>query len=215
MVKLFGKVKKEDNTEQKILDAARKVFIHKGMHGARMQDIADEAGINKALLHYYFRTKERLFEVVFREALEKILVHIKDIVDQTCSLQQKIADICDRYISELSHSPFLPLFVLHEINQNPKRILQFFKESRVSDYLKKMYVQIQEEVDNGNIRKVSPPHLMINIISLCVFPFAAAPLLKSAFELDQWQFRMFMEERKKQVPAFIMAALDPGEAGMK
>lgn len=201
--------KKDESTEQRILNAAREVFIRKGMSGARMQDIADEAGINKALLHYYFRSKEKLFEMVFREAVQKIMFTIKDIVDKNAPLDKKITAICDRYISELSKSPFLPLFILHEIHQEPKRIIRFFQEAEISSYLPKLFLQIQEEVDKGHIRPVSPPHLMINIISLCVFPFAASPLLKSALGLDQWQLQMFMEERKKQVPEFILASLYP------
>jgi AcrR family transcriptional regulator len=203
--------KKDSNTEQQILEAARKIFIRKGMSGARMQDIADEAGINKALLHYYYRSKEKLFEMVFREAAQKILISIKDIAEDDMPLDKKIVSICDRYLSELAKSPFLPLFILHEINQDPKRVINFFKESRMEDHLQKLFRQIQNEADKGNIRPVNPPHLMINIISLCVFPFAASPLLKAAFSLDQWQLKMFMEERKKQVPEFILAALYPAK----
>lgn len=199
--------KTDHTTEQRILEAARKVFIHKGMSGARMQDIADEAQINKALLHYYFRNKEKLFEMVFREAAQKLFISIKDIVESNKPLPETLTAICERYISDLSQAPFLPLFILHEINQDPNRILGFFKESALSATIQKLFAQIQEEVNKGRIRKVSPPHVLINIISLCVFPFAASPILKSAFELDQWQLQLFMEERKKQVPKFILDAL--------
>ncbi|TAN02294.1 MAG: TetR/AcrR family transcriptional regulator [Chitinophagaceae bacterium] len=199
----------DPSTEQLILEAARNVFLQKGMSGARMQDIADEAGINKALLHYYFRNKSRLFEMIFREALQKLLVSIKDIVDNDMSLEEKITTICVRYISMLSENPYLPLFVLHEIHQDPRRIIQFFKEKEIEFHLQKFFLQIQDSISHGSIRQVSPPQLMINIISLCVFPFAAGPLIKSIFGIDQWQFQMFVEERKKQVPEFVLAALRP------
>lgn len=202
-------MEKDVSTEQRIINAARKVFIQKGMSGARMQDIADEAGINKALLHYYFRSKDKLFQIIFREAAEKLLVTVKDITGNETPLEEKITALCNRYMDVLSENPYLPLFVLHEIHQDPGRIINFFKGKNMVPQLQKFFLQIQDAVDNRRIKPISPPQLVINIISLCVFPFAASPLMQTLFDLDTWQFNLFIEERKKKLPEFILAALKP------
>lgn len=197
----------ENTTESKILDAARQIFMRKGMSGARMQDIADQAGINKALLHYYYRNKQKLFEVVFREAVQNIFIRIKDIIDSKSPVIEKLTAIAQRYITELSRSPYLPLFVFNEIYQHPQMITSLFIESEIHHSLKKLFQEIQTEVDKGYFKKIAPPHLLINIISLCIFPFVASPLLQTVFELDAQQLQSFMKERKKQVPLFIRNAV--------
>ncbi len=116
----MGKIKIEKSTEEKILAAAKKVFIAKGMAGARMQDIADEAGINKALLHYYFRSKEKLFEMIFMEAAQKLFPKINFIFESDVSLFEKIENFCEEYITIMSENPYLPLFVLNEISRDPE-----------------------------------------------------------------------------------------------
>lgn len=197
----------ESTTESKILDAARQIFMRKGMSGARMQDIADQAGINKALLHYYYRNKQKLFEVVFREAVQNIFIRIKDIIDSKRPVIEKLTAIAQRYITELSRSPYLPLFVFNEIYQHPQMITSLFIESEIHHSLKKLFQEVQTEVDKGYFKKIAPPHLLINIISLCIFPFVASPLLQTVFELDARQLQSFMKERKKQVPVFIRNAV--------
>lgn len=197
----------ESTTESKILDAARQIFMRKGMSGARMQDIADQAGINKALLHYYYRNKQKLFEVVFREAVQNIFIRIKDIIDSKSPVIEKLTAIAQRYITELSRSPYLPLFVFNEIYQHPQMITSLFIESEIHHSLKKLFQEVQTEVDKGYFKKIAPPHLLINIISLCIFPFVASPLLQTVFELDARQLQSFMKERKKQVPVFIRNAV--------
>src|SRR5258706_4583523 len=111
------KYKKNKTTEERILDAARKVFVRNGMSGARMQDIADEAGINKALLHYYFKNKRKLFEEIFMEAADELFPRINKIFRSEESLFVKIERFCDEYISVVLENPYLPLFVLNELSQ--------------------------------------------------------------------------------------------------
>ena len=119
------KIKKDLNTEQRILEAARKAFMHKGMSGARMQDIADEAGINKALLHYYFRNKDQLFEMVFKEAFTRFLPRLNQLIESDLGLFDKIETFVGDYIEMALQNPFLPLFVLNEMNKQPA---VFFKK---------------------------------------------------------------------------------------
>src|SRR5258708_2239782 len=167
------KIKIEESTEEKILAAAKKVFIAKGMYGARMQDIADEAGINKALLHYYFRSKEKLFEVIFMEAAEKLFPKINSIFESDIPLFQKIEDFCEEYISVMIENPYLPLFVLNEISQDPENFLNRIWGKRNLPRPQKFLDQIGKEVRKGTIKKISPLHLLMNLISMSIFPFVA------------------------------------------
>ena len=114
---------KNKGAEEKILVAARKVFTTKGMAGARMQDIADEAGINKALLHYYFRDKDKLFEVVFMEEAQKFFPKINAIFNSDVPLFEKIENFVNEYIDEMQENPYLPWFVMNEVNRDPDQLL--------------------------------------------------------------------------------------------
>src|SRR5437762_14310385 len=106
------KIKKDQSTEEKILAAARKAFLSKGLSGARMQDIADEAGINKALLHYYFKNKEQLFENIFTMLTKGFWDQISSIFESDTPLFEKIHSFCSLYIAKVIHNPYIPLFVL-------------------------------------------------------------------------------------------------------
>ena len=114
-------------TELKILAAARKVFIRKGLDGARMQEIANEAGINKALVHYYFRNKQKLFEAVFIEAFGKFLPQVSEVIMQEISLIEKIEAVVSRYIDFLQKNPYLPNFVLNELSHEPGNLIKLMK----------------------------------------------------------------------------------------
>src|SRR3954463_1613260 len=117
------KSKKDIPPEQKILEAAKQVFFDKGMHGARMQDIADKAGINKAMLHYYFRSKEKLFEKIFTEVAGHFLPRIATILASENSVLEKIDTFCAEYISQVMQTPYVPIFILNEINRQPEAFL--------------------------------------------------------------------------------------------
>ena len=201
------KIKTEKTTEEKILAAAKKVFISKGMSGARMQDIADEAGINKALLHYYFRSKEKLFEVIFLEAAQKLFPKINSIFESDMSLFQKIEHFSEEYITVMAENPYLPLFVLNEINQDPETFLNKIWGKQNLPRPQKFLEQIEKEVRKGTIKKVSPLHLLMNLISLSVFPFVGKSMFQFTLGLDELQYRAIMEQRKKEIPKFIIDSI--------
>lgn len=198
-----------NTTEQQIIDAARKIFMQRGLSGARMQDIADEAGINKAMLHYYYRNKEKLFEIVFAEAVQALLGRVNAIFAGDMPWKEKIVAAIDNYITSISENPYLPIFVLHEINSNPDRMVNQFLHGPLFPNLRAFMMELAEEAAKGNIRKVDPLQLMISIISMCVFPFAAKPLLTGVFQMDAAAFAKFIEERKKFVGSFVLNALEP------
>ena len=201
-----AKEKKDASTQEKILSAAKKVFISKGMSGARMQDIADEAGINKALLHYYFKNKEQLFEMIFREAAARVFPRINFIFESDVPLFEKIEQFTSQYITVMLENPYLPLFVLNEINQDPH---YFFDKVWAGNAPRpeKFLHQIEEEVRKGAIRNISPVQLLMNLISLCVFPFVAKPMFQLTTGIDEWQFRSIMEQRKTEIARFIIDSI--------
>lgn len=200
-------MRKTKSTEEKILIAAKNIFIAKGMAGARMQDIANEAGINKALVHYYFKNKQQLFEVIFSTAVQQISGKINLIFELDKPLFEKIELFCEEYISFIIDNPYLPLFVLDEMNRNPK--IFFAKVWKKQDLPKPVHFmnQLEMEAKKGNIKKVSPLHLLINLISLSLFPFVGKPMFQMIMNLDELQYRSIMEQRKKAIPEFIINSI--------
>ena len=203
----MSKVQKDKSTEERILAAAKKIFVLKGMSGARMQDIADEAGINKALLHYYFKNKEQLFEMIFMEAAAKLFPKINKIFDGDQPLFEKIESFCEEYITIVIENPFLPLFVINEINQDPDYFLKKVWAGKSKPNPAKFLDQIDKEVRNGTIKKINPVHLLMNLISMTIFPFMGKPMFQKNLGISEAQFRQLMEQRKKEIPAFIIDAI--------
>lgn len=200
---------KDKNTEERIYEAARKIFLKKGMNGARMQEIADEAGINKALLHYYFRNKEKLFEGIFNEVILRLSEGVQGIFESDRDVLSKFKDLVNIYVDVLLENRYLPLFVLNEMNHNPDRISKIFKE-KIAVHLGKFVFQIQKEIDAGSIRDCNPFHLIVNVLGLIIFPFAVFPVMKSlAGEEIPSVSESFLTERKNEVYSFIENALKP------
>ena len=196
---------KTDSTEEKILEAAKKVFLKKGMYGARMQEIADEAGINKALLHYYFRSKDKLFESIFEEAFQEFVPKAFNVLRSEIPFEEKIAGFVSNYIDMVLENPFMPIFIINEINQNPERMIPI---TRLMQVLKEsVFKEMQEKAQSGVYRNVDPLQLFSSIISMTLFPFLARPLIQGAFGYDDHQFRNFIEERKRLVPDIVLTYL--------
>lgn len=199
----------ERNTEEQIIAAAKKIFSAKGLAGARMQDIADEAGINKAMLHYYYRSKEKLFEMVFNEALDRLLQRLSNAINTNLPLTEKIREIVRSYIEGLMENPHVPLFVLNELQQQPELLIKQFRSKPSFPNIQQFLMEIAVAGEKGLIKKVSPIQLMLNILSMCVFPFVAKPLVKGVTGIDEVQFKLLVEERKQFVADFILAAIQP------
>ena len=195
----------EAGTEQIVRDAARKVFTRKGFDGARMQDIADEAGINKSLLHYYFRSKDKLFETIFKDALGTLLPPVVSILVSDLPLFEKINHFTDQYIDILSINPDIAGFVLHELKMNPQRLLGTLTQSGID--LSIIGNQLQQEAKAGNIRSVRTEHFIANLISMCVFPFIARSVFMGLLEMGEKGFDHFIEERKKIVSETMVQSL--------
>lgn len=197
---------RKDNTEDKILDAAHKVFMLKGMEGSRMQEIADEAGINKALLHYYFRSKERLFEAIVMRIFSQAYPEIIEILVSEIPIDKKIEIFIDKYLELLKKNPFFPAFIITEVNRDPDFITNVMIHNGIN--IKKIVRMLEMEIEKGTIRKTNANDLIVNILSMSIFPYAARPLLKAmVFENDVAQMDKFLDNRKKAIKEFVLNSI--------
>ena len=198
----------ENNTEEKILEAARQVFLEKGFDGARMQEIADKAEINKAMLHYYFRKKDKLFEKVFEDAIKKFIPQVGQIMLSDDDLIIKIKSFISTYIDLLMQNQFLPLFIMKEITRNPK-IIENLITIKFSEVLEAFQYFIDDEVVKGKIKSVDAKNLIINIVSMCIFPFIAQPMMLTFFDMKTEEYNKLMIDRKEVVFEVINLWLKP------
>lgn len=196
----------EKSTEEKILLAAEQEFFNKGLAGARMQEIADRANINKALLHYYYRSKEKLFLVVFKQAVKIIFPKFFNVLDGDAPLFEKIELFVKNYIQIMSNHTHLPAFVLYELNHNPAKIVDIFPDI---DFRKiKFFSQVKDAVERKEIIEISPEQLFINMLSMCVFPFVAKPIFDGIlFKNSELTLESEMQKRGKVVSEFIIRAI--------
>jgi len=200
------KKQKDQNKEEQILTAAKSVFQAKGMDGARMQEIADKAGINKAMLHYYYRSKQLLFEAVFKNAFSMLAPQLNRVLNDDSSIEDKIKNFTSNYISFIIKHPYLPNFIIQELNRNPDFILKM-KDNPSFPNLEKFKLQVKYEVDNGIINPISAEQLFINIMALNIFPFVAKPLIMAFTNTDNNTYKTLIEARKTEVANFIINSI--------
>lgn len=204
--------KKSEDTETRILNAADSVFVRRGTDGARMQEIADEAGVNKALLHYYYRTKELLAQAVFLRAASSFLPAVLQIMASDASLDEKIDLFVDTYIHQISRRPFLPGYLLGELAHHPDRVLAVFSSAvgtAPRRVVRKLGEQIEKGVAAGELASTSAEQFLITLLGACIFPFAARPMIVAVLDLGPKGFDRFIEQRRKELPPFLKRALRP------
>lgn len=197
---------KVENTEEEILNAAKEVFQQKGMAGARMQEIADKAKINKALLHYYYRSKQLLFEAVFKNAFRLLAPQIGKILNDDTELFDKIRNFTDSYVSFVIKHPYLPNFVIQELNSNPEFVLKLRAEASFPS-TEKFKLQVLDSIEKGDIQPIDADQLLINIISLNIFPFIGTPLLMALINVDKKKYDQLLQNRKTEAADFIINSI--------
>jgi AcrR family transcriptional regulator len=197
------------STEEKIQAAARKIFTSKGYAATRTRDIAEEAGINLALLNYYFRSKKKLFELVMLENFGQFVTGIKTVVNDTSTtLEQKIDRLVNFYIDQLMVNRDLPLFVLNEIRSNAQLLTS---KGMNKDILLKSHFMQQLTAELKRRKKtIHPLHVVMNTFSMTIFPFLASPIILELGVLKEQEFRKLMEERRRLVPAWLKNQLLAG-----
>ncbi len=197
-----------ENAEQRIFDAAVGVFLEKGYDGARMQEIAERAGINKALLHYYYRSKERLFKQVFVSLLSGMISNLSNALEGSMSFEEKLYIFSREYIGFLQHNPQMPIFLLNEIRLHPQLLAEAAREMNLPQILKMYRDEIFHALGNKNLDDMQQLHSIVNIISLLVFPVAAQPVIQMIFNIDNDTYSRFLNERKTIVPNAVLQIIE-------
>jgi len=192
------------NTEEKIKAAAKTVFHKKGFAAARTRDIAEEAKINLALLNYYFRSKEKLFQLIMLETLVEFNQTMGEVInDKKSTLEKKIQLIAEKYIDLIIKEPEIPIFIMSEIRTNGAEILEKLPASTV---LQSVFIkQYRQAVKNKIIMEPNPLHFLMNLTGLIIFPFINSPILKRIGKLNDKQFEKLIKERKQKIPIWIKA----------
>ena len=194
-----------NKTELAIIDAARKVFISKGYDGATMEKIASEAKVNKALLHYYYRSKDKLFKIVLTEAIGIIREKLFLIIKSEDNLEVIIKELIDVYVETLINHPYLPNFIVNEISSNPEKVIKILLGDKLSTFtVLRMVVIIRNKLFEVNKEVINPFDFILNVISLNVFPFLIRPFIINLFEMKDEQFKSYMNNRKSDLSSFIL-----------
>jgi AcrR family transcriptional regulator len=199
----FALMEKSLSTEEKFKEAARIVFTKKGYAGTKTRDIAEQAGLNLALLNYYFRSKEKLFEIVMIEKVVQLFSFIAPALNNpTTSLEEKIEVIATSYIEMLLKNPDLPLFVLSEIRSNPERFGKMIQSN--GNILQSYFVK---QLAQRN-KAINPLQLFLNFLGMMVFPFVAKPVFMIAGQVSEDKFVDLMEQRKTLIPQWMKMILE-------
>lgn len=204
------------DTERRILDAAHGVFLRVGTAGARMVDIARAAGVNHALLHYYFKSKEGLAEAVFLRAAADFLPGLLATLGSDAPLENKVAQVAGRYTDRLREQPYLAGYLVAELTYRPERVPQLLAGAMGSTLgevrrrvLSVLEAQIDAGVRAGKLRPVPAEQFLVSVLALTVFPFVARPLLQAVLALDAAGFDALVVARRDEVPALVLHGLLP------
>ena len=189
-------------TETRIISSAEKLFFQKGKAGTSMQDIADDAGINRTLLNYYFRSKEQLFEAVYRKAMSSFIPNLAKVLHSDMPIEDFVPFLIDTIIDAMIENPQIPIFVLQELSSTPERMPQIIKEMGIDPVI--LVKKIEEGIWNVPGASMDPRQMILNLISLCIFPFAARPVVTDILYLgDNDAYIEAMKQRKKILPPLI------------
>lgn len=204
---------KKTPTEEKILTSAKKVFYQKGLKGARMQEIADDAGVNKAMLHYYFRSKEKLFDKVFEQSVKSVTPMLMNVFLEKTDLSTKIAHLIEMLIDFFLEEPYLSNFIVNELSQNPDKLFMNIMDHKgglMGEIIPLINEQIQVEIEKGTVKTdIRSAELILNIMSLCLFPIMSQTVLQKTLGIDDERMRRFMNKRKQTVTQFVLDAIKP------
>lgn len=192
------------STELLIKETAKKMFLTEGKMMATTQEIADAAGVNRSLLHYYFRSRDVLFNLVFREALDKLRIRLQIVLLSPLELREKVEKLIDAFFEELTESPYLETFIVLQLNEDASRFHELFKnlpggENKTEVFFK----QIEDEMNRGRLAKGRPIHFFMNLFALMAYPFLAKPMYQKMFNLNDEDYVAFLQERKEVILSLL------------
>ncbi len=199
---------KDETNEVKIKEAARNIFVKKGFAATRMRDIAKEADTNLALVNYYFRSKELLFRQIMLESLSVFFTSVRTVFnEENTSLEEKIQLLVSGYINQLKAQPDIPMFILNELRSNQDEFVGFMANNfKIKESI--FFRQLQSSTSPERLVKINPVHIIINIMSLTLFPFVAQPMLRHVAEIDDTLFDSLMDQRKQLIPIWVKQMME-------
>lgn len=188
----------EAQTEQLIKEKAKVLFFRKGYLNATTQEIANEAGVNRALIHYYFRSREQMMDTLLNEALEEKKGKVIDILTADLPFREKIAGYIETIVDHGLTYPYLENFIISETARHPDKIQNFCSKSKMksSDLIRD---QLEEEIAAKRMVPISAENFMMNLIALCNYPLLAKPVLKIIHGMTEEAYREFLNERKQTI----------------
>jgi len=190
---------KDNNTEERILDAAKKIFLRDGLQGARMQDIADLATINRSMLHYYFRDKEMLSQEAMKSVVSKFIMTFKENLNSELSFEEKVDNYIAAEIDLAYNNPDMLIFALHEASKDPDFFKKIIENKRSTAFRE----QLKETYENGKITTKNTEEFVVIVSSLCMFPFIAGPLYMMIFKWDEEKWKSHRDKLKRYLPKLI------------
>jgi AcrR family transcriptional regulator len=204
-------INKDQNTEQAILDAAEKLFLDKGFAMTTTTEIAKAVGCNQALVHYYFRTKEKLFTTIFENKAKLFISQFIKVSDENIPFMDKLKQKVEAHFDLLKENPKLPFLLFNELTTNPERA-KSIKEA-LSYIPKTIFTKLNEElkveIENGRIRPISAFDLVYTIVSLNVMLFIAKPIFDAVLDFSPQDYSDFIERRKHENVKIIIESLKP------
>lgn len=203
--------KDTNEIESRIIEAAKRVFVRKGYEAATMSDVAAEAGIGRTALHYYYRTKDILFDAIFEQLMSSLLPNISRILDEDSTMLQKMPAVIDQYMRIIRRNPMFPIFVVKELNRDPHRLFQaVLKDPEKIEPILRLRRQIESEMESGIIRKMPLIDLASTLVSLIVFPMLIREPLAAAFlDGDMKQFEDYMIRRRELIVDMVIHLMSP------
>lgn len=192
------------DTETQIKLAARKIFLQKGLAGTRLQEIADEAGIGRTALHYYFRSKEKLFAVVWKDFFGELAARMLDLNADNYTIVEKMQLFAGHYMDDAMQKPEVDIFLLNEFNKNPA-LFQDIQKLLQKDFYEYFKTGIAEAVKRGEMIG-NPEQIFLTFLSSCMFPFAGMGMIKSLLNLSDKAYLNLMKERKQYLIDFLANA---------
>lgn len=203
-------LKKDSNTEQLILETAESLFLDKGFAMTSTTEIAKAVGCNQALVHYYFRSKEKLFHAIFEKKVKLVVSTFFQTNDENISFEEKLKNVIEAHFEIIRANPKVPFLIFNELTTNPKRVQSLAKESGLLDsVLPKLNEELQAEIKKGTIRPINPLDLLFSIVSLNVILFLSKPLFESIVSNSSEEFEKIVESRKKENVLIILRSLKP------
>lgn len=200
---------KDDTMEKKILESAKELFLQNGYEAVSTTQVAKKAGCNQALVHYYYRTKQKLFKIIFQEEIEKMFMRLKEIPQDDISVEDFVSKVIDTQLEFMKENKNAPLFLIGELRNNPE-ILELLPEN-MSQYskeiLNRMRAFIKLKQSKGELQAIDVEDLLLDILSLNVFPIMTQSFFLKVWGMQPQEQDIFLERRKEHIKKVIIASI--------